>query len=80
MVTAMANHAMARHCHTLFKNIYSAVSVILASGKVEIFELDRKSLVVCAQYFLLLPSALFTLCQQTAHNLVTTIVIFEIIN
>lgn len=63
MVTAIANHGMAEHCYTLFKNIYSAVSAFLTSGKVvDIFELDRKSLVVCAQCFLLLPSGLFTLC------------------
>jgi len=80
MITAMANLGMARYCYTLFKNFYSAVSTFLASGKVDFFELDRKSLVVCAQCFFLLPSGLFTLCQQIASNLVTTILISEITN
>jgi len=65
---------------TLLKNIYHTVSTFLASGKVDIFELDRKSLVVCVQCFLLLPPALFTLCQQLASILLTTILIFEITN
>jgi hypothetical protein len=56
------------------------VSTFIASARADIFEKDRKCTGVCMQCFLLLLSGLFTLCQQQANNLVTTILIFEITN